>query len=151
MGYKISDQAPPLATLRVNTGAEVWGAHPSMQETVRAACDNHNRAIDLMLGEGEFASDWEAPTLDAEGNPIHQAWDPAEFATALDSICIEMRSKQAPTTPLDAELIRHRVGLVANIDTAHPVAKHWKVLQARSYPPGAAQDWPEIALLVSSE
>lgn len=151
MGYKISDQAPQLAALRVDTATEVAAAHPSMQDTVRAACDAHNRAIDLMLGEGEFSADWDAPTLDAEGNPIHNAWDPEQFAVALDSICIEMRSKQSPTTPLDAELIRHRIGLVANLDIAHPVAKHWKILQARSYPPGAAQDWPEIALLVSSE
>ena len=147
MGYKISDQAPPLATLRVDTATEVAAAHPTMQETVRASCDAHNRAIDLMLGEGEFASDWDAPTLDAEGNPIHQAWDPEQFAVALDSICLEMRSKQSPSTLLDAEMIRHRIGLVANLDVAHPVAKHWRVLNARCGSP----EWPEIELLVSAE
>lgn len=145
MSYKISDQAPLLAQLLVDVAAEVAGAHPDMQAAAQAACEAHNRAINLMLGADEFANEWAAPMLDAEGNPVHKAWDPEQFAVALDSICIELRSRQSPYTPADAEMMRHRVGLVANIDTAHPVAKHWRVLQARSYPPGSVQDWPEFA------
>lgn len=149
MTYRISDQAAPLAHLRVNTDAEVAAAHPSMQDYVRAACVAHNVAIDLMLGEGEFAAAWEQLPVDAAGNPVQ--FDPGPFAVAIDSICIELRSKQLPTTPADAEMLRHRVGLVARLDAGHPVAKHWRVLQARSYAPGQVQTWPEVAALVPAE
>lgn len=144
MTYKTSDQCAPLAFLRVDVDAEVSAAHPTMQDMVRAACNNHNAAIDLLLGEGDFASDWDPVTLDDDGNPIRLAHDSGAFAVPLDSLCIELRSKQTPTSYPDADMVRHRVGLVCNIDTAHPVAKHWRVLQARCYPPGQVQAWPEI-------
>lgn len=144
MGYKISDQAPLLAALRVAVAAEVASAHPTMQEVARVSCTNHNDAIDLLTGEGEFAAEWDAPVLDAEGNPVHQAWDPEQFTVALDSLCIELRTKQSPTSYADAELVRHRVGLIVKLDKAHPVAKHWNVLQSRCYPPGTVQPWPEF-------
>lgn len=147
MSYKTSDQCAPLAALRVDVDAESGKAHPTMQAMVRDACNHHNAAIDLMLGDGDFADDWEPVPLDGNGNPIRMAHDPGAFAVALDSICIELRSKQSPTSYPDAEMVRHRVGLVANIDIAHPVARHWRVLQARCYPPGQAQAWPEVEAL----
>lgn len=145
MTYRISDQAAPLAHLRVNTGAEVAQAHPTMTGAVRAACEAHNAAIDLMLGEGAYAAAWEQLPVDAAGNPVQ--FDPGPFAVAIDSICQELRSKQSPHALADAEMIRHRVGLVARLDAAHPVAKHWRVLQARCYPHGQVQGWPEIEAL----
>lgn len=146
MTYRISDQAAPLANLRVNTGAEVAGSHPTMQANTQAVCDAHNAAIDLMLGEGAYATAWEQLPVDAAGNPVQ--FDPGPFAVAIDSICIELRSKQSPHTPADAEMIRHRVGLVAGLDANHPVAQHWRVLQARSYPPEQVVSWPELEALV---
>ncbi len=147
MNYRVSDQASPLAHLRVDVGIETAGAHPTMQRVVREACNAHNRAIDLMLGEGDFAADWAPPRKDARGQAVHQAHDPGQFAVPLDSLCIELRSKQAPTSYPDADLVRHRLGLVLNLDSAHPVARHWRVLQARCYPPGMARAWPEIEAL----
>lgn len=147
MSYKTSDQCAPLAALRVDVDAEASAAHPTMQAVVRDACNHHNAAIDLMTGEGAFADAWEPAALDEDGNPIRLAHDPGAFAVPLDGICIELRSKQAPTSYPDADLIRHRVGLVANIDAGHPVAKHWRVLQFRCYPPGQVQAWPEIEAL----
>lgn len=147
MSYRISDQAAPLAHLRVDVDAEANAAHPTMQRVVREACNHHNAALDLLLGEGDFARDWEPPALDGRGQPVHQAHDPGVFAVALDSLCVELRSKQAPTSYPDADLVRHRVGLVCNLDGGHPVAKHWRVLQARCYPPGQVRAWPEIEAL----
>lgn len=143
--YRVCDQAAPLAYLRVNADEMADGCHPTMREWARAACVAHNRAIDLLMGEGEFSDDWQQPAVDDNGQPVAEPFDPGVFAPALESLCHELRTKQSPYALADAELVRHRVGMIVRGDKAHPVAKHWRVLRDRCYGPGAAQSWPEIA------
>lgn len=138
--YKVSDQAAPLAALRVDVDAFVNQAHPTMRALVRDAANTHNAAIDLMLGEGDFADDWERLEYAADGSLL--PYDPGQFAPGVDGICIEMRSRQSPTTGLDAEMVRDRVLRIMTADPWHPVARQWMVLHTRCYPMMSQRDRP---------
>lgn len=131
--YRISDQAAPLAALLVDVDTEVAGAHETMRERVKKACEVHNAAIRLCLGEGEFADDWDKPApLNEEGTL--PPFDPGKAMPLVESILIELRSKQSPHASLDAELVRDRVHRLALMDVEHPLVVHFRTLHARCYP-----------------
>ena len=127
--YRLSDQAAPLQFIRADVDHETAAAHPSMREWVRQAVQNHNDAIDLLTGTGRFEADWD------QVGP-----EQGYFAVPLDSICQNLRGLTPYTFP-DAEVIKHRVQMIARIDRDHPVVKHSRVLQARCYAPDAVQPW----------
>lgn len=140
--YAISDQSNPLRFLRVeNVEDQVAGAHPTMRDELREYITRHNRAIDLMTAGGDFSSEWADVQYGDDGRPLVSEWAAGIFQTALDAICIELRTKQMPTQLADGEAIRLHVMAIKRADSAHPVARHWKVLAERCVPPGVTVDW----------
>lgn len=127
MTYYPSPQATPLDALRVDVEAEVSNSHPTMQAGMRRSCEAHNRAIDLMMGAGEFESAYglaEAATPPDGGQPD----------VMVESLCIELRSKQRPTMRLDEGLVMDRLQRLIMLAPDHPVARNWRVLHVRTYP-----------------
>ncbi len=127
--YLVSDQSFPLANLKVDEAAVLPGVHPTMVDEAKKFIARHNRAIDLMLGIGEFTEDWEQLPTGEDGAVL--SFDPGAVGPLLDSICSELRRVQAYDSMPDAELIGDRVARIAAIDANHPVVRHGVVLAQR--------------------
>jgi hypothetical protein len=136
MSYQLSDQAHPLQFLRVDVDDAASVAHPSMQAEAREAANRHNRAIDLLTGGGEFEADWGAPLLDDSGRPVLRDNAAGQFQVHLDSLCIELRTRQTPWTLADRELVVRDLRAIRATDPDHPVVRHAAVLLERCLPAG---------------
>lgn len=135
--YTVSPEAGPLTFSRVDVDAYVLGNPGLPADAVRATAEAHNRAIDLMLGEGEFVDAYAAGV----------AGDPGPTAVAVESLCFHLREKGAdPSRGLDAAMVRDRIISLANVAPDHPVAANWRVLWARAYPfSDAPEAWEDVA------
>jgi len=148
MAHKMSDQAHPLRFRFADEGNYVAGAHESMREEARQAVNRHNAAIDLMTNSGDFAGEWDAPTVDEGGAPVLADNSAGPFQVAVDGICINLRGLALPADRPDAATMHRDVLAVATIDPTHPVARHWRVLADRCVAPGASLHWDDVASLV---
>lgn len=148
MSYELSDQAHPLHSLRVDVDHQVASAHPSMQDAARIAANRHNAAIDLLTGSGDYAADWAAPMLDDSGRPVLRDNAAGQFQVALDSLCIELRTRQSPWSLANPEVVERDLLAIATLDKGHPVAKHWRVLADRCVPAEVSADWPQFSAVV---
>ena len=144
MSYELSDQAYPLHSLRVDADREVSQSHPSMQEAARIAANRHNAAIDLLTGSGDYAADWATPVLDDDGRPVLRDNAAGQFQVHLDSLCIELRTRQSPWSLANPEVVERDILAIVALDKAHPVAKHWTVLADRCVPAEFNAGWPAV-------
>lgn len=140
--YKTSDLAATLAGYIVYVNDLLAHSHPTMHEYALAQATAHNDALELLGGFGKFAEAWTPKETDEAGNPIVAATDAGDFAVPLDSLSDAVKLDWHRS--MDAELARDRVMQILLKDPNHPVAKNWRVIQARCYQPGQLQPWPEI-------
>ena len=105
MPYRPSDQAPLLISLLVDVDRVVATALDSMKAEARGFAMNHNAAIDLLTGLGNFESAWADDTIPED---VAARADPA-----VDSITIEAKSRQSPYARWDAAMVKDRVQRLA--------------------------------------
>ncbi len=147
--YKTSDLGATLVGYLVNVDELLANSHPTMREYAQAKAEAHNACLELLGGFGKtFASEWEPKPVADDGSTIVSPTDAGVFAPLLDNLTDAAKLLWWQT--MDAERARHRVMEIVLLDPAHPVAKHWKVIQANCYQPGQLQPWPEIEAALSA-
>lgn len=133
--YQVSTEVANVHELKVDILQEVSGAHETMKNNALIACSRHNEAIDLITASGNYKESW---NVECQISPL-------KFSIALDDITIEIKTHQSPHALINKEMVRHRIGLIANIDRNHPIVKHWKVLRDRCFAPGQDLEvWTEL-------
>lgn len=140
--YRPSDQSVTLAQYLVDVDARVSGVHETMRDETRVACENHNAALNLMMGAEPYAADWTPLQTDAGGAVV--TGDPGPFAPLVDDVTIALKGLDPWSRP-NAEQLHDRVLRIAQMDPAHPVAKHHAVLARRC---GQPDGWADVAALV---
>lgn len=138
--YRTSQLTYSLAGLRVDVDAYAASNQGLPEAQVRAAANAHNAAIDLALGEGEYAGLYEAR------DPLNPTpYDPGPTAVAVDSIVDALKQCYGPADRPNAEQMQDRVFRLASTDPAHPMAAAWQVLHARTYPYfDTVPAWPDV-------
>ena len=133
--YQPVKEVEILRNLKVDIMAEVSGSHETMKNNALIACSRHNEAIDLLIGEGNYKDSWKQ---DCQISPL-------KFQIAMDDLSVELRSTQSPYSLPNKEMVRHRLGLISQVDTNHPLSKHWRISRDRCFAPGQdLEDWNEL-------
>lgn len=142
--YRPSNLHPSLETLYVDVDSYVADNPGLPQDSVRAAATIHNTALDLARGAGDYAAEYEQ--VDATS-----PYDPGPTAVAVDGITGALASAYGPADRPDAEFVRDRLARLAQIDPAHPMVAHWRILRDRCYPYAESiTDWPEVEQAISA-
>lgn len=146
--YYTEPEAALLARHYVDVDAEVRAAHQTQQAWVMRAANAHNRALDLLSGRGDYQGAWaSAPAawVDSAGRTRPPAYDPGPTVVYLRDILTEARIC-AHWARWNVDMVRHRLGRLAQIAPDHPLIVHAQVLVDRCWVPGvAAEVWPELA------
>lgn len=140
----IHPDSEKLTKYIVDIEEEVNDAHETMKDKVRISCEIHNKAISLVQGTGEFKQQYE----DVQNylNMDESNYNVDRIQLGMRDIIIEMKFHGIPSSSLDAELVRHRLGLIKKSVPVHPMVVHWEILRNRCYCGREEhyQDWPEF-------
>lgn len=143
--YGLEPEAASLPTYMVDVDAETAAAAPEMRDTVRGWANNHNDVLALLSGTGDYEGSYLAaaePQYDAAGRPL--AAPAHDQSTVYTRDLITEGKTTAWATAWNAELVRHRLGLLARDCPDHPVVQHAQALLERCRVAGEIADvWPE--------
>lgn len=144
--FQTSSLSAHLDQYLVDVEKLVTESHVSLQDYARQQATNHNKAIMLLMGAGEYESDWAERPLDAFGKPIYSDTQNDQFTVFLDNLTDAAKVQWWQT--MDPDQVEHRVTHIARLSPNHPVAIHWKVFRAKCYQAGSTlPSWPELESL----
>lgn len=135
-----------LDQLRCDVEASVDAANDEFKAVARRECEHRNALIDLLMGTGAFADAYDTP---AAPSALTVGNETVQISAA--SLGDDLRTKQSPYTPLDAELARDRVAAIARLEPTHPVARHWRVVRNACYTGDTeVPQWPDIPAAITA-